>query len=349
LFQKTLGKGRRVLKPTERLRLYEELTPTEKYFFLLETLWVDTDWRELQSYNPSLLNVPRILEFLGRQQPGEEIKIKEWGSHPLAGLFLGWGYFPLYFSYFGFWRTVPEVNLTPKGRLESFFLAESVIPTAFGVALAPILNESRPFLLWNLQLRREFFGEWKVAPGSPLSKEAVAFLRILGLKEPEPKPGEPFFLPFVFLFPKGELQRTLPREGIKFLDGVYVFKVSLAKDLWRRIEVSADHTLLDLHRAIQEAYRFDDDHLYSFFMDGKAWSRKRFASTYEDEGPYVDEVRIGELGLSPGQKILYLFDYGDEWRFRVELEEIRSEGRKPRKPRIIERRGRAPEQYSRWE
>ena len=48
------------------------------------------------------------------------------------------------------------------------------------------------------------------------------------------------------------------------MDRTYVFKVSLAKDLWRRIEIAADHTLLDLHRAIQKAYNFDDDHLYSF-------------------------------------------------------------------------------------
>ena len=33
---------------------------------------------------------------------------------------------------------------------------------------------------------------------------------------------------------------------------------------------------------------------------------------YEEEGPWVDDVRIGELGLFIGQNILYLFDYGDE-------------------------------------
>ena len=33
---------------------------------------------------------------------------------------------------------------------------------------------------------------------------------------------------------------------------------------------------------------------------------------YEEEDPWVDDVRIGELGLFIGQNILYLFDYGDE-------------------------------------
>jgi hypothetical protein len=145
------------------------------------------------------------------------------------------------------------------------------------------------------------------------------------------------------------LQKTLPREGVKFVDGTYVFKVALAKNIWRRIEISADHTLLELHRAIQKAYNFDDDHLYSLFMDGKAWSHESFTSPYDEEGPCVDDVRIGELGLFIGQNILYLFDYGDEWYFQVELEEIRTEGLKPHKPKIIEKKGKAPEQYGGYE
>jgi len=61
----------------------------------------------------------------------------------------------------------------------------------------------------------------------------------------------------------------LPREWLRFVDGTYVFKVALARDLWRRIKISAGDTLLSLHRSIQEAYHFGGDHLYSFFMDGK--------------------------------------------------------------------------------
>ena len=67
-------------------------------------------------------------------------------------------------------------------------------------------------------------------------------------------------------------------------------------------------------------------------MDGIPWSDEKFSSPYEDEGPHVDEVRIGELGLAKGQTILYLFDYGDEWRFRVTLEEIQQDKPHPKKP-----------------
>ena len=50
LFHKVPGKGGRlILKATDRLAQYEELKLTERYFFLLETFWVDCDWKKLQS------------------------------------------------------------------------------------------------------------------------------------------------------------------------------------------------------------------------------------------------------------------------------------------------------------
>jgi len=221
------------------------------------------------------------------------------------------------------------------------------------VTMAPILSETRKLNKWNLAKRREL-GEWKAMPGSPFPDEELhePFERLHehgwlkeDVKMDKGKPGEPFFLPFVTLFKEGELQKSLPREGAKFVDGTYIFKAALAGNLWRRIETSANHTLLDLHNSIQKAYKFDDDHLYSFFMDGKPWSREKFTCPYEAEGPHVDEVRIGELGLFVGQGILYLFDYGDEWCFRVELEEILTERPKSGKPKIIGTKGKAPKQY----
>jgi len=51
------------------------------------------------------------------------------------------------------------------------------------------------------------------------------------------------------------------------------------------------------------------------------------------------------LELYKGQKILYLFDFGDEWKFNVELIEIDNKAPLPLKPMIIESKGEAPEQY----
>jgi hypothetical protein len=161
--------------------------------------------------------------------------------------------------------------------------------------------------------------------------------------------GESFCLPFVSLFAEGELVNTLPRETSTMVEGAYLFRVALSTGLWRKIELSSNDTLLELHNAIQTAFQFDSDHLYSFFMDGVRWSDEKFTSPFEEEGPHVDEVRIGELGLTKGQTILYLFDYGDEWHFHVTLEEILQDKPHPKKPRIVESKGKSPEQYPNWE
>ena len=119
---------------------------------------------------------------------------------------------------------------------------------------------------------------------------------------------------------------------------------------------------------IQEAYGFDDDHLYSYFMSGKAWD----LSGYEYYHPYAEpqnevevgmrvmaakirgtpeprrratEVELQSLSLRQKQRFLYLFDYGDEWMFEVEYvgegvsEEVFY-------PRIVGSRGESPQQYS---
>lgn len=358
LFQKSFEKSRTSLKPTERIQMYEELTPEEKYFFLLETLWVDSNWEKLQGKDlgraPSPNIVSYVMEFIGEQQPGEKVQTRKRSGYKgftdFGEMVYNWEYFLIYFTFFGIWQFTQVIDEDTSRR---DFRAESITPTAFGVTIAPMLSEARELARWNLPYRRKTLNEWKIIPGAALPTEGVHIFykrsEYIKLKEDieidTEEEGAPFFLAFVQLVPEGQLQKTLPREKFEFVDGTYVFKVALGKNLWRRIEMSADDTLLELHYVIQKAYSFDADHLYSFFMDGKAWSGEKFTCPFEDEGPHVDEARIGELGLRAGQSILYLFDYGDEWRFQVELEEIRKEEPKPREPKVIEKKGKAPEQY----
>ena len=56
------------------------------------------------------------------------------------------------------------------------------------------------------------------------------------------------------------------------------------------------------------------------------------------------DVKLDRLGLKQGQKIAYVFDFGDEWRVRLRLDEIRPTGDEPY-PAILESRGKAPPQY----
>ncbi|CAA7601349.1 Protein MM3350-like domain protein [Acididesulfobacillus acetoxydans] len=142
-----------------------------------------------------------------------------------------------------------------------------------------------------------------------------------------------------------KVRRTLVRRTKKFQEGTYLIKVSWRKGVWRKIELAAHHTLEDLHQAIQQVFDFDDDHLYSFFMDNKKWSHASYSSPLDESGPHADQVTLGELALEPGQSFLYLFDYGDEWEFKLKVEGIDPAKPLPLKPRLVAERGAAPEQY----
>ncbi len=65
--------------------------------------------------------------------------------------------------------------------------------------------------------------------------------------------------------------------------------------------------------------------------------------------PRADEVVIGELGLLKGQRILYLYGFGDEIRLDVRVDDILQEDAPPLSPMIVEQRGEPPEPYSDWE
>jgi len=379
LVQKGAGKGSRVvLKPTDRIQLYNMLNCTEKYMFLLETFWVDANWAKLQAGyfgRSPLLMVPQILGMVSQARPGRKIQVMNDGVFVkgMAMDFMDLEYFWFYFTYFGFWHISPYRNEDDWDRPKRMVLVESFTPTVLGVNLASIMREARDLLEWNqpyhrnsldvlpgmwdrllYQLesklyfgnRKSAFQQTKIEPDEPpTSFGKYNLMRECAFQQTKIETDEPFIRPFIPLFEKDALQKTLSRDEGKFVEGTYIFKVTLNKDLWRRIKISSDDTLLELHEAIQRAFNFDDDHLYAFFMDGKPWSEERFVAPEDEEGPYVDEIRIGELGLFIGQKIMYLFDYGDEWRFSVKLEQITNEEHEIIRSEIIKRKGENPKQY----
>lgn len=67
----------------------------------------------------------------------------------------------------------------------------------------------------------------------------------------------------------------------------YTFHVTLPqhKGVSRKVELPAEATLEWLHYAIQDAYNFNADHLYSFFMSGKAWDESSEYTLPEDADP----------------------------------------------------------------
>ena len=74
-----------------------------------------------------------------------------------------------------------------------------------------------------------------------------------------------------------------------------------------------------------------------------------FGQTYAGPGD-VRTTTLESLGLRPRQEFMYLFDYGDEWRFKVRVHAI-NENADPdaEYPRPVESVGESPEQYPTWD
>ena len=82
------------------------------------------------------------------------------------------------------------------------------------------------------------------------------------------------------------------------------------------IELDESSTLEDLHYAIQEAVDFDNDHLYCFFLSRTDRSRSR--EYFDEENGLIFSKTLKDLFPLPDKQCLfYLFDWGDEWVFKI--------------------------------
>ena len=134
---------------------------------------------------------------------------------------------------------------------------------------------------------------------------------------------------------------------------VFVFRAKLVglSGVRRRIAIRGDQTLADLHVALQDAFEWADDHLYAFWLDGAYWSRRGVEFTEPGHAQELGDpqtrsarVRLGDLGLEPGQKIAYVFDFGDEWRVELTVARVDADDGGAY-PRLLESIGKAPAQY----
>ncbi len=118
----------------------------------------------------------------------------------------------------------------------------------------------------------------------------------------------------------------------------WIFRVNhrAFPDVWSDIELAEDQTLEDLHLQIQSAFRWMDDHLYSFFIGDETGKKvSEVGCPWADTLLHTHLVQIGQLGLAPGRKLLYLFDYGDNHEFDVEVIDLNPIAPKGKYPKIL--------------
>jgi len=126
-------------------------------------------------------------------------------------------------------------------------------------------------------------------------------------------------------------------------------RVELPHKVSRLIALPVSDSLDDLHLMIQDAFEFDNDHLYGFYLNlrdpyrGKQYFDPRPEPGWADGYP-ADETTLASLNLYEGQRLLYRFDFGDRWEFVLTVVRHLPE-QNGTKARVVEKAGKPPEQY----
>jgi hypothetical protein len=142
---------------------------------------------------------------------------------------------------------------------------------------------------------------------------------------------------------------------------IYRFKVYLEdnEDVFRDIEIKAAQTFEDLHKSIQEAFKFDAKHAASFFVSDDYWRKGQEITLRKEDLPLdedeirtnvspkklMKDARIATFIEAPHQRFVYVFDPDVQWTFLLEMIRIGEESRKTDYPAIAKSVGVAPKQY----
>jgi hypothetical protein len=132
---------------------------------------------------------------------------------------------------------------------------------------------------------------------------------------------------------------------------ILVVRASLRARLYRDIEIRGSQSLENLAEAIVSAFGFTSDHAYGFYsrLKGRLYDSpikyELFADLGASDAGSVVRTPVASAFPEVGAKMTFLFDYGDEWRFMVELIGMRQAEPGAQFPRVVAIVGKAPEQY----
>lgn len=144
------------------------------------------------------------------------------------------------------------------------------------------------------------------------------------------------------------VRRELPTLPKKTATTVHVVRVDLygAKPpVWRRLEIPSAMTPGLVHEVLQAAFGWDGYHLHAFetvcgeFGDPSHdddWSERSDEST----------VALAQVAAEEKAKVVYTYDFGDDWRHDLVVEKILPARPGIAYPRCTAGRGEAPEEDS---
>ena len=139
----------------------------------------------------------------------------------------------------------------------------------------------------------------------------------------------------------------------------HIFRVRLRPKVYRDIEIDSRKSLYDLAAAIVRAFGFDFDRAFGFFskMTGHIYDSPMRYELFADlndvpvpemsahkKSVSVKRTTVAQAFPEVGSKMLFLFDYGDYWEFRVEVIGFGEKVPRTRYPIVLAVVGKAPPQ-----
>jgi hypothetical protein len=144
------------------------------------------------------------------------------------------------------------------------------------------------------------------------------------------------------------VDRTPPVTKQKFTaqqaDQVYIFRAmfKFRTSIWRIIEIQGSQTLAQFDKILRKAFNHDSsDHLGGFWkMVRRGQTNRSRDIELGDVEPFGGgtgaKLKIAEIGLNVGDKLKYVYDFGDWVEHEILLEAIEPPKAKTKYPSIIE-------------
>ena len=93
--------------------------------------------------------------------------------------------------------------------------------------------------------------------------------------------------------------------------------------VWRRVQVTGDITLGDLHYVVQTVMGWEDDHLHAFRVGRIEYAPVEGDRAVTETGASDEwEAQVGAVLPAVGRKLLYTYDFGDTWNHEIVRERV---------------------------
>lgn len=110
---------------------------------------------------------------------------------------------------------------------------------------------------------------------------------------------------------------------------IYKIKISLIRSkplIWRTVLIEDNTTMYDLHKIIQTSMGWTNSHLHQFTTNDEKSYTKFYADLADDFAEndllYYEGMVVSDFMKTPGDNLLYEYDWGDGWNHLLLLEAI---------------------------